>query len=312
MSDPISALFANQGLHANARFIAGLHDNAIDYLRQAPVLALCFGAKRGTRADRLYVASRIGGPIQRGEKLRNVMAAVGVPYPLRKLAANALAPKKQDTIRSLSVIDNSTLSQIIPQRTGAQREWLKAIEDYKDRSRWRSHIISNEEFRWLVIQSAQNPSKDTASEAQEIADLVIANGPLNWPAWSWARANAEATLWHDRLRTEKALPAGFKADTCIDLSSWPDSQEVGGFEFFKLSTPSFLMEEGRRMRHCVASYIPDVVNGRCSIFSIRQQMRRVATVEIVGKRIAQLKGFANKPVAKAVETACRQFIESAA
>jgi hypothetical protein len=55
-----------------------------------------------------------------------------------------------------------------------------------------------------------------------------------------------------------------------------------------------IMEEGRRMRHCVASYMNNVVSGKTHLFSVRREMRRVATMQIVGKRVVQIAAFANK------------------
>lgn len=311
MSDALEQarkLFANQGLHGNAEFVAALHDGALDYLKQAPVLALCFGAKHNTRADRLYIASRIGGPIARGERLRSVMSIVGIPYPLRKLAANALTPGSRETVRALSLLDNSTLSQIIPEKVGQQRWWLSAMTAYRLRRSYRSGIVGKEEFCWLARETGRSATATVKGEAEDVADYIHAHGKLNWQHWAWSRTLAEVALWHDKLAAEKVLPRGITPTTIIDLSDYPDHSEVEGYEFFKLATPSLLMEEGSRMRHCVASYIPDVMNGRCSIFSLRRDMRRIATLEVAGGKVRQLKGFANKAPSRDVVKAADAFV----
>jgi hypothetical protein len=87
-------------MHRNAEFVANLHPLAIDYLEQAPVLAASFGVKANSRADRLYIASRIGGPIERGERLKMVMASVGISTPLRKLKGYAIQPYMSDLFAS--------------------------------------------------------------------------------------------------------------------------------------------------------------------------------------------------------------------
>lgn len=308
MTDQVDAMFPNQGMRNNAKFIAALHPRAIEYLEQAPVLALAFGAKASTRADRLYTASRIGGPIERGERLRNVMSTVGMAYPLRKLKASILYPTARDHIRSLDWVGNSALSQSIPDSPGQQRKWLQVLVQHRIRCNIRDHIPTQDELRWFVQHGGR---AFDAREAGDIVDYIANVGPLNWQRWDWSRALAEVELWHDRLAAESAvgkLFGGISADTRIDLSDWPDHAEIGAFEIFKLTTPAMLMEEGRRMRHCVSSYIGDVINGRCTILSIRLEMRRIATAQIVGRKCVQLKGFANRRAPHGVERAVAKFL----
>lgn len=307
----VQKLFPNKGMHGNATFLAGLHDNAIEYIEQAPVLALAFGAKRSTRADRLYVASRIGGPISRGERLRNVMRAVGLPYPLRKLKAVALSPSARPIVMGISTIDGSTLSQSIPNTPYQQQTWLRGLARFQVRMRLRSAIIRHDDWRWLVFHSRDG----VGSEWENFADFRAAHPLADISKWTWERAQTEITCWHDRLATEKQVEnygGGVRSDTQIDLSDWPDHSECGGYEFFKLATPSMLLEEGRRMSHCVGSYVRDVLNGGTSIFSIRQNMRRIATMQLNGSRIVQITGFANRRVDKDVLKAAREFVDQAA
>jgi hypothetical protein len=300
------AIFSNQGMHRNAEFIAALHDNAIDYLEQAPILAASFGVKVNTRADRLFIAMRIGGPIQRGERLRNVMASVGIAGPLRKLAGSAIYPYMSDFVRELNDLTPSILSQAIPERPGDQRKWLKSMSEW--RSRMRIHGRSPKiGFSWI----ARYGQFCAPGEASDFADFVRAHETADIHRWSFERMANETRLWHDQLAANNSVSSygmGLKPDTIIDLSDWPDHEELQGFEFFKLATPSMIMEEGRRMRHCVASYIPTVMAGRCHLYSIRREMRRMATLEIVGRQVRQLKAFANKLPAKGVEQVATAFV----
>lgn len=304
-------IFPNQGMHANAEFIASLHTNAVEYLEQAPALTCCFGAKYNTKADRLYIASRIGGPIERGERLRAVMAAACVAYPLRKLAGSAIEPSTVSIIRDLGKFDPSTLSQIIPAKAGRQKTWLRGLRGFRDRLRVRG--ADTPHFNWVARQTSLVAVEPVVVAGA--ADFISQHPNAPIEAWGWARLVAEIDLWHDRLASEQGLwrlPGFIKPDTQIDLSDWPDTDEVDGFEFFKLTTPVMIWEEGRRQRHCVGSYIPDVLSGKTSLFSIRQDMRRVATLQIMGKRVVQLKGFANKAVSPAIQKAAQHFTSKAA
>lgn len=299
------AIFPNQGMHRNAEFIAALHPRAIDYLTQAPILAASFGVKSNTRADRLYIAMRIGGPIQRGERLRTVMAAVGIATPLRKLHGFAISPLMTRFVRELADLSPSTLSQVIPDNPGEQREWVKTLKDYRKQMEWRNHS-PRRSFHWV----ARHAHQFERGQAKDFADFVVFNPAVDIDRWSYERMLNEVTLWHDRLATEQSVKQygiGLTASTVIDLSDWPDHVETRHFEYFKLSTPYMLMEEGRRMRHCVSSYVREVMNGQCHIYSMRADMRRVATVEIVGGKVVQIKGFGNKTPAQSVIDAARKF-----
>lgn len=298
-------LFPNQGMHRSAEFIASLHPNAIDYLEQAPALACAFGVKHNTKADRLYVALRCGGPIQRGERLKNVMASVGLPYQLRKLHGSAITPYTSTFIRETAAIPPSTLAQCIPDKSGDQRKWLKAIRDWRSRAHMRTWMSPKVGFVWL----ATNAKHFEVGEAGHIVDYLAHNNPADFERWSLARMRNEVDLWHDRLNIETAFKDvhGLTPDTIVDFSDWPDHDELDGYEFFKLSTPRMIMDEGRKMRHCVASYMNEVISGKTHLFSMRQEMRRIATVQIVGKRVVQIAAFANKASPRAAEKAADKF-----
>lgn len=302
------SIYPNSGMHRNAAFIASLHPRAVDYLHQAPVIAASFGCKFSTRADRLYVASRIGGPIQRGEKLKVVMASVGLALPLRKLEPFVITPSLCGFIRDLHDLAPSALSQAIPDKPGAQREWLQALRDYRGRMRY-NRGSEKRGFHWI----ARHAHRCAPTQAADIADFVYIHPSADIDRWSFERMENEVLLWHDRLASEQSTSKygiGLKMDTVIDLSDWPEYIEHEGFEFFKLSTPSMIMEEGRRMRHCVASYIPFVMSGRTHLYSVRHEMRRLATAEIVGTRAVQIKAFANKAPANGVCNAVDSFAKA--
>lgn len=301
------ALFPNQGLHDQARFIASLHPRAIEYLEQAPVLACALGAHRTTRSDKLYIAQRIGGPIERGERLRHVMKAVELPTPLRQLAPFALGPTSRPTIYRLARIEPSPLSLAIPGRPGDQRKWLSALKDWHEAQVRRTRVASLP-FSWAVREISRH--LPPSGEITAVVDFLISNQGND--RWSWEKAMAETQGWHDRLADERSvreITGGLSLDICIDISELPDAWADSGLQFVKLDTPAKLIEEGRKMRHCVASYVRYVVDGRASVYSIRNSERRIATLEIDphDKRVVQLQGFGNSKVKPYVSKAAATF-----
>ena len=61
------------------------------------------------------------------------------------------------------------------------------------------------------------------------------------------------------------------------------------------------------MHHCVASYAGDVRAGRCAIVSVSRDGVNVATLEIRGGVVAQLKAHCNRAVSPMIRTACETY-----
>jgi hypothetical protein len=117
-------------------------------------------------------------------------------------------------------------------------------------------------------------------------------------------------LWHDRLASDEALRhLKIRPDFQIDYSELPDKAMIGDYEFALLRTPLALFQEGRAMRHCVASYVQDVMAGRSNIYSIRLEGARVATLELGNGKVRQIKAHCNKAPAAVVRSAAGLFAE---
>jgi hypothetical protein len=89
--------------------------------------------------------------------------------------------------------------------------------------------------------------------------------------------------------TEVVKRTGVPLDTVIDYTPLPPLWEYDGLSFVALQTGKALRAEGAAMHHCVASYWQNVVNGRSRIYSILENGRRVAALEVTG-RLTQYKG----------------------
>jgi hypothetical protein len=294
-----SSIFPNAGLHNAASACAGAHPRAIQYLTQAPVLVIS-GLAIGHRRVVSWYQMRMTGPCERGELLRDVMKIFGLPFPLRKLKGYALSNTAVPVIQKLSLLDATVLGRIIPEKPGAQRRWIgelaKWIEAHKTMCRF--HPIAPElHFQW----AAENILKAATGERRTVADFAFRSGqPFN-EAWGWKRAHEEAELWHDTLTTDAELRRiKIPATMRIDHATHADDLEYGDYRFVALRTPAEIIAEGRKMRHCVASYVQQVMAGGCHIVSVRKSGERIATMELnkVGQMV-QLKGKYNaKPSAE--------------
>lgn len=303
-------LFGPANMKEAARFLAATHIRATDYLEQAPVLAIAAmaggGKLNGGRANRSYAAFKLQPLCERGARLRDVMAAYHLPLPLRKFGAKSLSMDYERAIAVIAGLPTSVLSQAIPDAITRQRQFLSAFEAWLDvlkrRSRRYDHLIS-----WVVPQLSKHRITPTA--AADLADFACAGGePIN-PVWEWPRAEAAARDWHDHLSAGDAKKQfGVMADQIVDLGTHPDHLVVDDYEFVALRTPIAIHAEGRAMRHCVASYVGGVINGKFSIVSIQQDERRLATLQLEKGRIAQLKARFNRLPTQPVADAARKYV----
>jgi hypothetical protein len=141
---------------------------------------------------------------------------------------------------------------------------------------------------------------------EDVADFLSEPGRFANPRWTWEKAKQESDLWHDQIANMEISGPGI--DVEADYGFWPDEIEIDEFTFVALRSGRQLMLEGRRMKHCVGSYIRDVMKGFSRIYSVRIEAKRVATIEFRDGRLAQAKGPCNRPVSKAVLSAIADFI----
>ena len=104
---------------------------------------------------------------------------------------------------------------------------------------------------------------------------------------------------------------------------WPElcapwRSECGHFEIVALSSATDLVEEGRLLEHCVGGYYDICRRGDTQILSLREDGRRVATVEIkLGSEIdaptlyvGQFQARRNTPPARHLHEPLRDFLSA--
>jgi hypothetical protein len=306
------AMFKTAEMQKAAAFIAGIHRAAIDYIEQAPVLVIAMQAgggriNGGPQNWRIYAAYKVAQLCEEGAQLKRVMRAYSLPLALRKLKAKSLAMQDEAVLPALAAISPSTLAQIIPNSITAQRAWLGRCAVWIERKDRYGHRRGQDVLpEWAIVQIAKH--KPTAGQVHTVADFYTRGDVRLNPAWEWDRAAAAADDWHDRLSAGDAKAKfGVMAEQIVDHGPHPDLKIVDGFEFVALRTPLAIHAEGLAMRHCVSSYVQDVVNGRCSIVSVRKDERRIATMELTAMGIAQLKGRFNARPDDDVRQAARNY-----
>ena len=303
-------LFKSDGMREAAKFAAAVHERAIDYIEQAPVIVLFVLPEDRKRkvagGDRAYAAHRLAHYCRQGVRLKEFLRSYGLSSPLRKLKGKALAPEDIGAVRLLASLPPSVVSQAIPNSIAAQRMWLSAVGEWIricHTARWTDRF--NE---WAVVQMARHRVRK--SQVGTITDFMGRGDVRLNMAWEWPRAVAAADDWHDRLSAGDAKARyGVMADQVVDLGEHPDHAVLYDHEFVALRTPTAIHAEGKAMHHCVASYVAAVVGGVSHIISVRKDEQRIATLELRDGRVAQLKGRFNSVPDAIVKTAARQYAE---
>jgi hypothetical protein len=333
-------MFDSRSLAIAATMMACVTPHAIDYLRQAPILAtlLTGGNDCGELKVRKNLTEKWPILIRNRPKLRDLLEACGAALPLRALNGRALAGRRSElnVIKLLSNIPSSRLAQIIPKPTASRIQscWLMALSEWTSimerRSGSRSHL-----FDWAAsaiadyfaaIDFVPFAGADFYSveicclNVHEIADYVLAGNHPN-PRWDWLRARDEALAWHrrqvDGKQFERELGIGWR-EPLSDYRGLPQTAEINGFTVVALRSGSALFEDGQAMRHCVASYARDIIGGDCFIYSVRRRGKRIATFELrfampastaLQYKLIQLKGPCNSMVSIAVGDAVNRFVD---
>lgn len=124
--------------------------------------------------------------------------------------------------------------------------------------------------------------------------------------WSWFfRRQAE---WHERIQQlERDKLKNTQWDSIVS------EYEQDGYTITPLTSSLMLFDEGKEMRHCVASYANRCLCDTSRIFSIKKGDKKIATVEIVKNSVqfnwavSQVRGFSNSEVSSEVKEIANQI-----
>lgn len=312
----MTSRYSNTGLHRAEQLFEGAHPHAGQYLDQAPVLVMWAlpWVSTGDESAQTFARLWVQAKCESGPALKVMLRDSGFSAPMRQISAKAIRPSHGSLYRALARVDGAVLGQSIPAKVNAQRLWLIALDGWLSQWKHKAFVTHrlDELFTWGVRRFAGCAAKSLAADLADFQASPTAP-PFN-TAWGLARAKEEMDGWHARITLEsqlRGLPV--RPDDAIDLGRYPDVVEVGfDLTFTALRTPRQLADEGTAMRHCVATYIRSVFDGKSHIVSITKAGKRLATLEFAGpegRRVArQLKGPRNSAVAPMLLTATNVYL----
>lgn len=278
-----------------------------DLVYTFPALAIWIAAGQGAQTARFAALQAVAD----GKTLKDVAAAAGLPYWLRKLPPEAFVEKVPELPGSDSFsrrIVNTVPCD--PEVTAMWLHWVVAGER-----------LCGERFAvWIgskQIYSSDGPGGDILWPLAGYAWFSLcgrgeARGLIRrpWqPAMSFVVAAEETRNFVLRLLLDHCRDA---AGVC---GRWYVEQRASGYRVVPLRKVGELEEEGSVMDNCVATYAPAVAKGECLIYSIRRGNRHVATMEVRANWarggepvITQLYGYGNGPADQGVVRAVTKWL----
>lgn len=311
------AIFPNVAIKPVAKAIALSHPWAIDYLRQAPVIALAVcGGKTPSRSETVFIMSRFYALCKNKAKLSDVMKALGLPLPMRRILPYAVNPSGWTAVKAACLLRPIELGNVIPDKPGEQRQWLSCVDTFLGAGIRRMRSFPRPSIEWAVKNLGKSAG-NRRNTATAIADFVLHTGYDLTPDISFHEAMAAVEQWHVNLRVERdkgefERTFGLAFDESFGALPYEKTATVGKYEFIALNSGQELFIEGVAMHHCVASYASAVLTGKSEVFSVRENGDRIATLEIAERprKVVQLSGHCNRPVPASVKIAARQFASS--
>jgi hypothetical protein len=289
------------------------HGNAAQQLRQ--LAGHLLGREAGDvfvdGMERLEPNERVGlwfGHLGRGQNARTE-----TPRPLyvsKKIAYHFfLAPAHYDLIRALrwgqvyGLGGGTRLAKAIDFTRLAWQIWEPPDEE------WWAGVL-----QWLANQPELDPLQVTPIidfvHSQRYGDPEVQQPPS--PEFSMKGRAPQPLLrlieeWHDEIASRKTHVHTEFRRSGVRPGRW-EIESDGVLEAWtveEILDSTALREEGRKMRHCVATYLASVEKGKCSVWSMRTRrgdmVRRATTIQLshASRRIVQCRGHCNRMPKKA-------------
>ncbi|HCN76842.1 MAG TPA: hypothetical protein DIT13_06565 [Verrucomicrobiales bacterium] len=176
-------------------------------------------------------------------------------------------------------------------------------------------------LEWMCRHLDELPVEDLSVILTWVSHCHAETGRGRGAAFSFKGRTSASVLRAANMHADEVLAAqefslgrliswqGQGWDACLT-----DAQEIN-WTVKELVSNRELAEEGRAMRHCVASYARRCESGLCAVFSVRRGGIRVLTVEVglPQKEILQIRGSCNRaPHVSELEVVNQWFAEVAA
>lgn len=103
-------------------------------------------------------------------------------------------------------------------------------------------------------------------------------------------------IWHKNLKLEQysRYPQTWNSTTYIN--NFEIDFEGKTYTISEILSAEELYQEGKELNHCVLSYIENIHNEKCTIWSLKENGKRSVTIELNVKFLKQCRGYKNRYV----------------
>lgn len=238
---------------------------------------------------RRSAAHRVFGSLRRGGSLRPHVGTEVLPAPLTRAMCHSLLSDRG----APSLVSAVRRAQI--QGLGGTPELWDRIAD----TALRRLASVAYEARWArVLAWVCRHEPELPVEPDELVDFLIRRraDPTGRPVVALVR---ELDAWHEAATPPPTTPKAQYPESGLPPASFELPDAAGTLHRWtieELRTWSALFWEGRKMRHCVATWAPDVARGHCSVWTVRRDNRRVLTVGVRHKtaEMTEIRGRCNR------------------
>jgi hypothetical protein len=241
--------------------------------------------------------------VERGARLRQVAAVMQVPMVMRRIKPGA-AHFGKDWHKAEWIIS------CMPDSLPRMRTWLGAVS-------YAGNKAGSQFAEWAAKHALELPVSGIATFLENTADWVRASKgddghqfivrPFS-PNMSLRTVTKLSAEWHEAVACrldgpEHAFPP-----------PWTPATKVDGLDIVPIDNSADLYREGKAMHHCVGSYVHNVIEGKCYVYSIRRDGERMATVALSRKQgqpvLQQIRGPCNVEAPGEIKVAVRRWLRS--
>jgi PcfJ-like protein len=212
--------------------------------------------------------------VERGARLRDVAAAMGIPMALR-----SIKPGAAHLVREI-FCQHPELVRFMPASLSPARNWVKLVN-------WAEHREAGGDFTlWAARTIPQIPGdslNEIGSFLCDMSDWVKADRKFITrsfvPSMSLRTVTKLCAEWHEAVASQMDGPE------YVFPPPWYPAATIGPFEIVPVESAAELRREGAAMHHCVGAYGEPVRSGHLCVYSVRRDGKRAATLALVPRYV---------------------------
>lgn len=243
--------------------------------------------------------------VEKGAPLRDIAAALGVPFVLRRIKPGA-AHHGRDIF-----FEHPEWLAFMPDTLPRARIWMAAVQ-------W-AHKNGSEDFaEWTARRVSEIPGglEQVGSLLPDLSDWVCAPEGAGSqyvtrrfvPTMSLRTVMRLSAEWHEAVASHMSGP------DIVFPSPWYPAAKIGDYGIIPIDNSADLYREGAAMHHCVGTYSESVRHGTLYVYSVRKAGECVAIFSLVrggySASLSEIRGPCNAKPPDKIVAAVKQWLRA--